>query len=149
MLERCYDKSHAQYRHYGGRGIKVCLEWHTYENFKEWSLQNGYKQELQIGRLDVNGNYEPNNCYYGTAQQLCNNRRTNRFETYRETTDTVINLCRIYNKNYNSVRNKIKRGVSITQAMDSTDKVFVTPDHSDPVKVAKAKKAKAARSALA
>lgn len=149
MRERCMNPNHKQFKDFGGKGITFHDSWYLFENFEKWSLENGYKKGLHLGRKDTNANYCPENCIFVTAEEQANNRNNNRFETYRGVTDTVINLCRKFNKNYNSVRNKIKRGVSITQAMDSTDKVFVTPDHSDPVKVARAKKAKAARSALA
>jgi len=59
---RCKYKSYNRYNRYGGRGIKVCSEWSNYLIFQEWSLNNGYNNNLQIDRINNNGNYEPSNC---------------------------------------------------------------------------------------
>jgi DNA-binding transcriptional regulator YiaG len=42
----------------------VCNEWHEYENFKKWSIENGYKNSLTIDRIKNTGNYEPSNCQW-------------------------------------------------------------------------------------
>lgn len=82
MKKRCLNKNNHAYKYYGSRGISVCDEWiSSYENFRNWSLQNGYKEDLTIDRIDTNGNYEPNNCRWtNMAQQNDNKRVTYRFE---------------------------------------------------------------------
>lgn len=65
MLQRCFNPKHASIDHYGGRGITVCPEWlgeNGFVNFYEWSMKNGYEDDLTLDRIDVNGNYEPSNC---------------------------------------------------------------------------------------
>jgi len=64
MKGRCYTLTNKDYHYYGGKGIVVCDEWQDYKEFKEWSLNNGYKpnQNLQIDRIDGNKNYCPENC---------------------------------------------------------------------------------------
>jgi hypothetical protein len=69
MLQRCYNSKSQAYKHYGSRGIGVCDDWQTYEDFKKWSLSNGYKDTLTIDRKDYDGDYCPSNCQWITIQE--------------------------------------------------------------------------------
>lgn len=76
MKERCNDPNYPERHLYGGRGIKVCDEWvNNFMNFREWSLENGYNDELSIDRIDPNGNYEPDNCRWIPLNEQSDNRR--------------------------------------------------------------------------
>lgn len=80
MKQRCSNPAHKSYKDYGGRGINVCEEWDDFGKFHDWALENGYNDEAQFGectldRIDVDGNYEPNNCRWVTLKEQASNKR--------------------------------------------------------------------------
>lgn len=98
MIGRCKNKNVINYKNYGGRGISVCDEWlgeNGFINFREWSLNNGYGPDLSIDRIDVNGNYEPNNCKWSTKYEQMNNTTRSKFVTIGNETRTVAEWSRI------------------------------------------------------
>jgi hypothetical protein len=63
MRARCFNKKNKDYRWYGKKSIKVCDEWNkSFVSFYHWAVENGYKDNLSIDRIDPSGNYEPDNC---------------------------------------------------------------------------------------
>lgn len=49
MKQRCNDKKYKSYKYYGGRGIKVSEVWENdYRAFKDWAVNNGYKENLSV-----------------------------------------------------------------------------------------------------
>lgn len=79
MKARCLNVNNRYYKNYGGRGITVCDEWkNSFESFYDWAMDNGYREDLTIDRIDVNGNYEPSNCRWATMKQQNRNRRNSR-----------------------------------------------------------------------
>ena len=74
MKTRCYNKKSDRYNAYGKRGITVCDEWRKdYIIFYNWALKNGWKEGLQIDRIDNDGNYCPDNCRFVT--NIVNSRK--------------------------------------------------------------------------
>ena len=89
MKTRCFNKNNAKYKNYGGRGITVCDEWISFVNFHNWAINNGFEEGLTLERIDVNGNYCPENCTWIPMSQQAKNRRVNRMITYNGITDTI------------------------------------------------------------
>lgn len=76
MKQRCNNPKNKNYEKYGGRGIKICTEWlNDPKKFFDWAIKNGYKEGLSIDRIDVNGNYEPDNCRWADNEAQCLNQR--------------------------------------------------------------------------
>lgn len=123
MISRCYSKSNPHYDLWGGRGIKICDEWlgeHGFENFMEWSMNNGYENGLSIDRIDNNGNYEPLNCRWTTWIVQANNTRKNIYVTYKGKTQSLPDWCRELGLEYNMIYLRYKRGWD-------TEKMFNQP----------------------
>lgn len=87
MKDRCYNPENRYYKHYGGRGITVCDEWlYSFRNYYYWSMNNGFKIELEIDRRDNDGNYCPENCRFVTRKVNVNNRRCSKKQANTEIT---------------------------------------------------------------
>ena len=111
MKARCYNKNEPRYKDYGGRGISICDEWlESFDIFADWALENGYSDNLTIDRIDVNGNYEPNNCRWITLREQTMNKRTTVWVVYRGERVKLKELCDSKGLNYNTIHHRIKRG---------------------------------------
>lgn len=78
MKQRCRDVNAINYRHYGGKGIKVCDEWvNNLQAFHEWAMANGYADHLTLDRIDNDKGYSPDNCRWVTMKEQQNNRSNN------------------------------------------------------------------------
>lgn len=81
MKNRCNNPNAYNYKNYGGRGITIRPEWEEFIPFREWSNSNGYADNLTIDRIDVNGNYCPENCRWADIKTQNNNTTRNRLLT--------------------------------------------------------------------
>jgi hypothetical protein len=110
MLARCYNPHKVRYERYGGRGITVCDEWRGKDGLKhfyEWSMANGYTDKLTIDRIDNDGNYEPNNCRWVSAEHQVNNTSRNIYITFDGVTHTLAEWCKIYGLPYTKVYQRV------------------------------------------
>ena len=129
MKTRCNSPKSKAYKYYGGRGIKVCEEWESYEKFKEWALNNGYSDDLTIDRINSDGDYEPSNCRWATyGQQRANSRdpytlterpmyaRGKLYELNGEI-HTLPYWCDKYGVLVNTVRYRLSQGHTLEDAL--------------------------------
>ena len=118
MKDRCYRKTDKRYKRYGGRGIKICNEWlEDFMNFYNWSMANGYQEDLTIDRIDNNGNYEPSNCRWITMKEQCKNYSRNVVLTYKNETHCMKEWSEILNIKYETIKYRIKKGYSIEKIL--------------------------------
>ena len=109
MKKRCENPNYKWYANYGGRGIRVCDEWQKFEPFYEWATSNGYAENLTIDRIDVNGNYEPNNCRWVDMTTQSNNKRTNRNITFNNETHTMKEWSEILGIKYSTLESRLNK----------------------------------------
>lgn len=120
MHDRCCNINNKCYSDYGGRGITICDEWlNDFMSFHNWAMNNGYQENLTIDRIDVNGNYEPNNCRWADMKTQNRNKRNNKNYTINGETHCLKEWCEILNLNYGKVKDRLnKSNWSIDEALE-------------------------------
>jgi hypothetical protein len=109
MRDRTRRKSHPHYKNYGGRGIKVCKEWESFETFYTWAISHGYKEGLSIDRLDNDGDYCPENCKFSTREEQANNKRNNHIITVDGESHNIEQWAKILGVKRSAIAQRIKR----------------------------------------
>ena len=118
IKDRCNNPNNKAYKYYGERGIKVCDEWsNNFVAFYDWAHANGYQEGLQIDRIDVNGNYSPENCRWVNKTIQANNTRKNLYITINGKTQSLADWCRELGVSYCSVQTRRNRGWDTLSAL--------------------------------
>ena len=112
MKARCLNPKNKDFKHYGGRGIKIDNRWLTFEGFSDWLNSANYKQGLTIDRIDNNGPYSPDNCRFVTLKINQNNRRSCVFREYFGETLNYKQASEKYGISACSIYERIKMGFS-------------------------------------
>jgi hypothetical protein len=97
----------------------VCKEWSNYVEFAKWAKENGYNDNLSIERINVNGNYCPENCKWATRKEQANNTRANHYLTYQNQTHTISEWADITGIKYGTLNSRIQRGWDIDRAINT------------------------------
>ena len=123
IKRRCFNKNCKDYKDYGGRGVTICQEWlNDFMNFYNWAMISGYKEDLSIDRIDVNGNYCPENCRWVSMIVQQNNKRNSKFVTYNNQTHTISDWGRILGIKASILYQRLKKGWSIERAFTTPPK---------------------------
>lgn len=110
MKDRCLNERSESYKDYGGRGVTIFEDWlNSFESFYNWALQSGYRDDLSIDRIDVNGNYEPSNCRWSTADVQANNKRNNHLLTYEGRTQTISQWAKELGIHSGKIKDRINK----------------------------------------
>lgn len=110
MLERCLNDNHPSWGHYGGRGIKVCKRWLTFENF--YADMGPRPDGLTLDRLDNSRGYTPANCRWATWEEQQNNRRSNVYLTLDGETLTMKQWATHFGVKYSVVKERHQSGLT-------------------------------------
>jgi len=104
---RCNNPNAMGYKHYGGRGIKLCKKWHKFENFLIDMKEK--PKNLSIERINNSKGYSPENCKWATAKEQSRNKRTNHIIDGK----CLAEWAEILNIKYRTLYNKIYNGWSL------------------------------------
>lgn len=116
IRKRCNNCKDKSYKHYGGRGINICKRWNIFLNFYN-DMKDGYKDNLTIERINVNGNYEPINCIWATAKQQARNKRNNVLITFNGKSLTKSEWSDISGTGRDTIAWRIKKGWNTGEAI--------------------------------
>jgi hypothetical protein len=121
MIRRTTDPRRPNYRNYGGRGITVCARWSEpngqgFLNFAE-DMGNGFRPELSLDRIDVDGPYSPDNCRWATDDEQRRNKRTNVRLTLYGQAKTVAEWIEVLGLTRDTITKRLKRGWSVERAL--------------------------------
>ena len=118
IKQRCNKPKCKQYKWYGAKGIQICEEWEKdFINFYNWAMANGYKENLSIDRINVNGNYEPSNCRWVDMKTQQNNRGNNFRVKINNQTHTLPEWAEIYKISIHTIRTRLARGWKVQEAI--------------------------------
>lgn len=132
IKDRTNPNNHNCKNNYKKLGIKMCDEWrNSFEAFKDWALQNGYKEEklpngrnkYEIDRIDTYGDYKPSNCRWVTTKEQMNNQTTNKKITYNGKTQNLSQWVDELGLKYSLVESRLFNGWDVERAFtESPDK---------------------------
>lgn len=107
MVQRCTNRAFHKYKDYGGRGIRVCERWRSFENF--YADMGPRPQDTTLDRINNNGNYEPGNCRWATDDQQRNNKRSSKKYMLAGRERTVTELAGVRGCAYETMRERLLR----------------------------------------
>ena len=127
MLARCNNPNDPAFDRYGGRGIRVCEAWLSFENFL---ADMGVRPAgMTLDREDNDGDYTLSNCRWATPRVQGANKRTNHLITVRGETKPLSVWARDLGVDAKAIRHRI-------DAMGWTsEQAVTTPKGSKPVEV--------------
>lgn len=116
MIQRCVNPKRDRYASYGGRGIKVCERWRSFENFiADMGRRPGL--EYTLDRVDTNGDYEPGNCRWATRVEQMSNTTRSRYVEYGGKLYTVAQLARLTGMKPRTLYSRLDKGMAVEDAI--------------------------------
>lgn len=113
MLNRCYNINNISYKHYGGKGIKVCKRWLNKEKgFKNFikDMYSSFKEKHTLERINSLKNYSKNNCKWATWNEQSRNKNTILLITYKGITKCAKDWSLFLGGSENLVQERLRKG---------------------------------------
>lgn len=121
MRQRCFNPENNDYHRYGGRGISICEEWEDFARFYQWANEAGYEKGLTIERVDVNGDYCPENCTWIPNSEQALNWEDSLLFTYNGKTQGIRAWAEERGINYHTLKARLTYyGWSVERALTET-----------------------------
>lgn len=115
MKARCLNPNDRGYKNYGSRGVTVCIEWRNdFKCFFDWAIGAGYREGLELDRIDVNGNYQPQNCRFVSREAQSLNKRAT---LYFSNNKPLKTKCEEMSLPYKTVAARLNRGYTMTESV--------------------------------
>jgi len=124
MKARCLKPNTNSYENYGEKGITICNEWlNDFMCFYNWAINNGYKENLSLERIDNNQGYEPSNCKWIEKKLQSRNIKSNKMISFRGKTLCMAEWAEQLGINYNTLNSRLgKYNWSIKKALTTPTK---------------------------
>lgn len=131
MRQRCLNPKVPNYHRYGGRGIKICIQWNNFETFLE-DMGKKPEKNRSLERRDNNGNYEPANCYWANREQQENNKESTIILEHNGESLSLMQWSRKLGMNYDQIRARHRTGWSTKDIIESPKNLYhVERKHTD------------------
>lgn len=109
MRTRCQDTSAINYHLYGGRGIRVCERWKSFQRFIE-DMGRRPSSRHSIERKNNNGDYTPDNCVWATKEEQGRNKRNNRILTVKGESKPLVVWAQECGIKESMIQERLRRG---------------------------------------
>ena len=132
MKQRCDGTDKHSYNYYHKKGITYCPRWKYFINFYE-DVKDTYADDLQLDRIDPNGNYEPSNCRWVTFTENMRNKENVIKIEYEGKIEPLISICERLNIPYARTRDRYKSGIRDLNLLFTNENLQVKKRTERPV----------------
>lgn len=115
MVDRCCNSKSKHFPNYGGRGITICDRWKRFLPFFE--DMGIAPDDLEIERVDNDGNYCKENCRWATRQEQMQNTRQSRLITFQGKTQCLRSWSRETGISFRALHGRLSRGWSVADTL--------------------------------